>query len=256
MPKRLTRAMAVTVFKGKMSSWPTETTFNTAPTPHIVRRARSLRSLKGMKIRTTTTSVMTKPAHDRATLAAWLCVPRVLRMYGEKTPKVPAAKFQNRYTVAVNTIAARVGPENRPARRLAARGSAGTGASSGCASGSDVGSVSPAPEAAVQMADSTIPRLRAHVTIATTNRWAKTILLPRTPYDVSAKASTYTTIGPRLQATWLRPMSLPRALLGENSPISASEVGTSAPTATPTINVPMSSIGRLKEKTMSRVPKP
>jgi len=74
-------------------------------------------------------------------------------------------------------------------------------------------------------------------------------------YGVSTNASTNTTIGPRLQATWLRPMSLPRALLGENSPISASEVGTSAPTATPTMKVPMRSIGRLREKTISRVPK-
>src|SRR5215211_7854424 len=209
-----------------------------------------------MNTRTMNTTPMTKPAHDRATLAAWLCVPRVLRMYGEKTPKVPAARFQNRYTVAVNTIAARVGPENRLRNRLAASGSAGTGASSGCASGSDVGSVSPAPDAAVQMADSTMPRLRAHVTIATTNRWAKTILLPSTPYGVSTKASTYTTIGPRLHATWLRPMSLPRALLGENSPISAREVGTSAPTATPTMKVPMRSIGRLAEKAIRSVPRP
>src|SRR5919112_4035094 len=255
MPKRLTRAMAVTVFKGKMSSWPTETTFNKAPIPHIVRRARSLRSLKGMKIRTTNTSVMTNPAHDRATLAAWLCVPRVLRMYGEKTPKVPAARFQNRYTVAVNTIAARVGPDNRLRKRLAASGSAGTPASSGCASGSVVGSASPAPDAAVQMADSTMPRLRAHVTIATTNRLAKTILLPSTPYEESANASRYTTMGPRLQATWLRPRSLPRALLGENSPMSASEVGTSAPTATPTMKVPTRSIGRLNENTISKMPK-
>src|SRR5215203_1195551 len=209
-----------------------------------------------MKIRTTTTSVTTKPAHDSATLAAWLCVPRVLRMYGEKTPKVPAARFQNRYTVAVNTIAARVGPRNRLRKRLAASGSAGTPASSGCSSGALVLSALPAPEAAVQMADSTMPRLRAQVTIATTNRWAKTILLPSTPYGVRTNASTYTTIGPRLQATWLRPMSLPRALLGENSPISASEVGTSAPTATPTMKVPRRSIGRLSEKTISSVPKP
>src|SRR5215216_1639884 len=247
--------MAVTVLKGKMSSWPTETTFNTAPIPHIVRRARSLRSLKGMKIRTTNTSVMTKPAHDRATLAAWLCVPRVLWIKGGTTPNVPAARFKNRYTVAVKTIAARVGPRNRLRKRLAASGSAGTPASSGCSSGALVLSASPAPDAAVQMADSTMPRLSAQVTIATTKRWAKTILLPSTPYDVSANASTYTTIGPRLHATWLRPMSLPRALLGENSPISASEVGTSAPTATPTMKVPTRSIGRLKEKTMSRVPK-
>jgi hypothetical protein len=118
-----------------------------------------------------------------------------------------------------------------------------------------VRSTSPAPDAAVQRADSTIPRLRAHVTIAITNRWANTILFPSTPYDESANASTYTTIGPRLQATWLRPMSFPRALLGENSPINASEVGTSAPTATPTMKVPMRSIGRLTEKTISRVPK-
>src|SRR5215211_9495462 len=209
-----------------------------------------------MNTRTMNTTPMTKPAHDRATLAAWLCVPRVLRMYGEKTPKVPAARFQNRYTVAVNTIAARVGPRNKLRKRLAASGSAGTPASSGCASGSVVGAVSPAPEAVVQMADSTIPRLRAHVIIAITKRWAKTILFPRTPYDESANASTYTTIGPRLQATWLRPTSFPRALLGENSPINASEVGTSAPTATPTMKVPMRSIGRLSEKTISSVPKP
>src|SRR5215211_4270756 len=209
-----------------------------------------------MNTRTMNTTPMTKPAHDRATLAAWLCVPRVLRMYGEKTPKVPAARFQNRYTVAVNTIAARVGPRIKLRKRLAASGSVGTPASSGCSSGAVVRSASPAPDAAVQRADSTMPRLRAQVTIATTNRWAKTILLPSTPYDVSANASTYTTIGPRLQATWLRPMSLPRALLGENSPINASEVGTSAPTATPTTKVPMSSIGKLTEKMISSVPKP
>ena len=52
----------------------------TAPTPHMMRRARSLRSLKGMKIRTTPTSVRMKLRHCRATLAAWLCAPRVLRM--------------------------------------------------------------------------------------------------------------------------------------------------------------------------------
>src|SRR5215212_3337229 len=127
-----------------------------------------------MNTRTMNTTPMTKPAHDRATLAAWLCVPRVLRMYGEKTPKVPAARFQNRYTVAVKTIAARVGPRNRLRKRLAASGSAGTPASSGCSSGAVVPSASPAPEAAVQMADSTMPRRRAHVTIASTNRRAQT----------------------------------------------------------------------------------
>ncbi len=88
-----------------------------------------------------------------------------------------------------------------------------------------------------------MPRLSAHVTIATTNRWPTTIRIPSSPNGASANASTKTTIGPRLQAIWVSPRSLPLALSGENSPTSASEVGTSAPTAIPTMTVPSKSIG-------------
>src|SRR5919202_7068135 len=108
--------------------------------------------------------------------------------------------------VAVHRRALKLAPENRLRMRLATW--CGIGANSGCAEGSDVRSVGVAPDAAAHRADSTMPRLRAHVTIATTNRWPTTIRIPRSPYGESTNASTNTTIGPRLQAIWVRPRSL------------------------------------------------
>ena len=52
----------------------------------------------------------------------------------------------------------------------------------------------------------------------------------------------------------MEPRSFPRAFAGENSPTSASEVGTSAPTAMATITVPANSITAFAAKTMQRMP--
>jgi hypothetical protein len=92
------------------------------------------------------------------------------------------------------------------------------------------------------------------VIIATTNRCANTILIPSRPSEESASASSSTTTGPRLHATCVEPTSFPRAFAGENSPTSASEVGTSAPTATAMTTVPANSITGLAAKTMQTMP--
>src|SRR5918993_173038 len=154
------------------------------------------------------------------------------------------------YTTAVNTIAFKVYPLNKLRRFPAANGSRGSEACS-----SDPDERPAAPAAAVQVADSVKPCLSHHVTMATTNRWKKTILIPSRPYGASTSASTRVIIGPRLHATCVRPINLLRALLGANSPTRASEVGTSAPTAIPTRIVPIMSIGVLNAKTIHRVPK-
>jgi hypothetical protein len=145
-------------------------------------------------------------------------------------------------------MALKVYPVNRLRRLRPASGSRGSDARS--PESEDL-----APEAAVHKADSTMPRLKAHVTIATTNKWAKTIRMPSRPYGASTSAISSVIIGPRLHATWVRPSNLLRALRGANSPTRASDVGTSAPTAIPTRKVPMKSIGVLNAKTIHNVPK-
>jgi hypothetical protein len=105
-----------------------------------------------------------------------------------------------------------------------------------------------------QRADSAKPRRSAQVTIATTKRCRNTMRMPSSPIGASAIASHNTITGPRLQATWVNPSSFPRAFAGANSPTSASDVGTSAPTATPTTNVPRNSISWFLANAMHRMP--
>ena len=52
----------------------------TAPAPQTIRRGTYPRSVKRMKTSTVNTAVSTNDADWRATLAAWLCEPTVLRM--------------------------------------------------------------------------------------------------------------------------------------------------------------------------------
>ena len=71
--------MATGTVKGKMSKRANAVTCMTVPTPNMRRRAPWLRSLNGMKMKMQAAAVRTKPRHDMATLAAWLCAPRFFR---------------------------------------------------------------------------------------------------------------------------------------------------------------------------------
>ena len=104
------------------------------------------------------------------------------------------------------------------------------------------------------MADSVIPCRIAQVMSATTSRWAKMMRVASMPRSSSAMPSSSGAIAPMYQSTCASPAKRPRRSFGAVSVISVHDAGTSAPTVTPTMKKPTTSIHGAAAKTIHSVP--